>query len=118
MTHFYRLTFLYLTFSFFQLVNIIARKIMKLTNFSRGPESKSFPIEFASDLNLFEQFPSEYSPQDFSPPPPKYPSMQFNHFNGGFKGGGRIKHKPRSWLDMINPFECETDDDELDYGDL
>lgn len=86
---------------------------MKLTNFTKGPESKSFPIEIASDLNLFEHFP-----QDF-PPPPQYPSPSFNYFNGGFKGGGKKKkHREKSWFDVLNPFECESDYDDEDYGDL
>lgn len=85
---------------------------MKLTNFSKGPETKSFPIEIASDLNLFEHFP-----QDF-PPAQKYPSSSFNYFNGNYKGGGKEKHKEKSWLDMINPFECDSDYDDGDYGNM
>lgn len=86
---------------------------MKLANFTRGTESKSFPIEFASDLNLFEHFP-----QDF-PPAPHYPSSSFNYFNGDFKGDEKNKkHREKSWFDLINPFECETDYDDEDYREM
>lgn len=89
---------------------------MKLANFSSTSEAKSFPIEIASDLNLFEHYPQDFSPP--LPPPPNYPSPQFNHFNGGFEGGGgRIRHREKSWLDILNPFECESDYDD-DYGDM
>lgn len=68
-------------------------------------------MEIASDLNIFEQYPIEYSQ-----PQPNYPPPLFNYFNGGFKGGGRKKHKEKSWLDLLSPFECESDEE--DYGDM
>lgn len=91
---------------------------MKLTNFSSSPEAKSFPIEIASDLNIFEHFPQDFSPQvpptNFPSPQFNHPPPQFNHFNGGFGDGGRIRQRRKPWWDIFNPFECESDDE---FGD-
>ncbi len=94
---------------------------MKLTNFSNGTEAKNFPVEIATDLNMFESYPS----QDFSAiqqqqqQPQQFPSQSFNYLTDGYIEGGKKKPKEKSWLDyLLNPFECETDYDDEDYVDM
>lgn len=64
-------------------------------------------------LSLFENFPRDFpAPSKFGHK--KFPPFNFLHIHK--------KHKDhKSWLDMINPFECESDyeddDGRDDYGD-
>lgn len=70
---------------------------------------KSFKV--ASDLKVFENFPRDFPQSKFGHK--KFPPFNFVHIHKKQK-----THK--SWLDMINPFECESDyedDDDDDYGD-
>lgn len=75
---------------------------------------KMFPIETASDLNLFDNLPQH----TFNEPPSRLSHKKvWKPFNSKFLLAYKKKKKEKSWLDMINPFECESDyydDDEYD----
>lgn len=83
---------------------------MRLTNFNGNSDfkiPKYYPVEFASSTNLFKRLPPPLSKRrkKFSPSP-----FDFIHM---YKEEDKKKNKlKRSWFDIINPFECETDYDD------
>lgn len=88
---------------------------MRLTKFNgntqlKVPQYYSDPFSGASSTNLFKHLPTSLTKRR-----KKYPSSPFD-FMHVYKGDKKKNKIKRSWFDMINIFECETDYDEDDYS--
>lgn len=102
--------------------------VMRLTNFDTRLNhnfnaGRMLPIEIASDFNLFNNLPQNI----FNKPPPTWFNRKkvLHPFSSNYlhvhKNHKNHKKKEKSWLDMLNPFECESDyedeDDDDNYED-
>lgn len=82
---------------------------MRLTNTElKIPKFHSNPLGIPN-LNPFKHLPPPLMRRHKKFPPSPFDFMHL------YKRGKKKKNK-KSWLDFINPFECETDYDDDDYS--